>query len=262
MLPVVVPAYAWTLAILVHAVALAVVSLVPLWFGEGLLYGLGAGSGGGYFVWKSVKLYRDPSKENAMANFFASLVQLGLLIAGALARQRRSALVMTRCRISACGAIVLAYLSVASGYAAPASLAARPECSARQGKAGDRSSDRQLYAGRHERSVIGAARLPRQAAGDQPGLHRLQFGLPADHPACHRRRERGGTDDRTGPLQRAHGWLRRAQRYAGAADPVRIDPGHQIAELAGGQRRSPRRSKRCWATSASAIAPWLAASII
>jgi hypothetical protein len=31
-----------------------------------------------------VKLYRVPSKENAMANFFASLVQLALLIAGAL----------------------------------------------------------------------------------------------------------------------------------------------------------------------------------
>ena len=84
MLPVVVPAHAWTLAILAHSVTLAVVSLVPLWFGEGLLYGLGAGIGGGYFVWKSVKLYRVPSKENAMANFFASLVQLGLLIAGAL----------------------------------------------------------------------------------------------------------------------------------------------------------------------------------
>ena len=84
MLPVVVPSHAWTLAILAHSVALAVVALVPLWFGEGLLYGLGAGIGGGYFVWKSVKLYRAPSKENAMANFFASLVQLALLIAGAL----------------------------------------------------------------------------------------------------------------------------------------------------------------------------------
>ena len=84
MLPVVVPAHAWTSAILAHSVALAVVSLVPLWFGEGVLYGLGAGIGGGYFVWKSVVLYRAPSKENAMANFFASLLQLALLIAGAL----------------------------------------------------------------------------------------------------------------------------------------------------------------------------------
>lgn len=84
MLPVVVPDYAWTSAILLHSVALVIVSLVPLWFGAGPLYGLGAGIGGGYFVWKSVKLYRAPSKENAMANFFASLVQLALLIAGAL----------------------------------------------------------------------------------------------------------------------------------------------------------------------------------
>lgn len=84
MLPVVVPDYAWTSAILVHSVALVAVSLVPLWFGAGPLYGLGAALGGSYFVWKSVKLYRAPSKENAMANFFASLVQLALLIAGAL----------------------------------------------------------------------------------------------------------------------------------------------------------------------------------
>ena len=40
--------------------------------------------GGGYFVWKSAVLHRDPSKANAMANFFASLLQLALLIAGAL----------------------------------------------------------------------------------------------------------------------------------------------------------------------------------
>jgi protoheme IX farnesyltransferase len=84
MLPVVAPAHAWTLAILAHSIALFVISLVPLWFGEGLLYGLGAGVGGVYFVWKSVVLYREPSKANAMANFLASLLQLALLVAGAL----------------------------------------------------------------------------------------------------------------------------------------------------------------------------------
>jgi protoheme IX farnesyltransferase len=84
MLPVVAPAHAWTMAILAHAVALLAVSLVPLWFGEGLLYGLGAGVGGGYFVWKSITLYRAPSKANAIANFLASLLQLALLVAGAL----------------------------------------------------------------------------------------------------------------------------------------------------------------------------------
>ena len=84
MLPVVAPAYAWTLAILVHSVALAAISLVPLWFGAGISYGLCAAIGGGYFVWKSILLHRSPSKANAMANFFASLLQLALLIAGAL----------------------------------------------------------------------------------------------------------------------------------------------------------------------------------
>ena len=84
MLPVVVPAHAWTMAILSHAIALTAISLVPLWFGEGPLYGLGAGLGGGYFVWKSFRLYREPSKANAMANFLASLVQLALLVTGAL----------------------------------------------------------------------------------------------------------------------------------------------------------------------------------
>ena len=84
MLPVVAPARAWTLAILAHCVALFVISLVPLWFGEGLFYGLGAAVGGGYFLWKSIKLYIEPTKTHAMQNFLASLVQLALLITGAL----------------------------------------------------------------------------------------------------------------------------------------------------------------------------------
>src|SRR5262245_23976116 len=84
MLPVVAPAYAWTLAVLVHAAALSAISLVPVWYGAGMLYGICAASGGGYFIWKSILLHRDPSKVNAMANFFASLMQLALLIAGAL----------------------------------------------------------------------------------------------------------------------------------------------------------------------------------
>lgn len=84
MLPLITPDYAWTMAILAHTVALAVISIVPLWFGAGPAYGVGAGIGGSYFVWKSIQLYRAPTKANAMANFFASLVQLALLIAGAL----------------------------------------------------------------------------------------------------------------------------------------------------------------------------------
>jgi protoheme IX farnesyltransferase len=84
MLPVVAPTYAWTLAVLTHTIALVGLSLVPLMFGKGLFYGLGAGIGGAYFIAKSVALYRRPTKAAAMKNFFASLVQLSLLVAGAL----------------------------------------------------------------------------------------------------------------------------------------------------------------------------------
>jgi heme o synthase len=82
MLPLVTPAHAWTLAILTHTAALFVISLTPLFCGYGAIYGLGAGVGGGYFLWKSWRLHRDPTKPNAMTNFLASLIQLGLLILG------------------------------------------------------------------------------------------------------------------------------------------------------------------------------------
>jgi protoheme IX farnesyltransferase len=84
MLPIIVPAHAWTLAILTHTAALAVLSLVPLWYGKGWIYGLGAGVGGAFFLWKSIVLMREPSRKNAIANFLASLVQLALLVLGAV----------------------------------------------------------------------------------------------------------------------------------------------------------------------------------
>ena len=82
MLPIVVPARAWTSAVLSHTAALTAISLVPLWYGLGALYGLGAASGGAFFLWKSIQLHRAPTKQNAMANFFASLLQLALLVLG------------------------------------------------------------------------------------------------------------------------------------------------------------------------------------
>lgn len=84
MLPLVAPAYAWTLAIFFHTAALVGVSLAPLWYGKGLFYGLGAGIGGAYFLAKSWRLHRQPTKRNAMDNFLASLLQLALLIVGIL----------------------------------------------------------------------------------------------------------------------------------------------------------------------------------
>ena len=82
MLPVVATTYAWTLAVLAHTVALVAISLVPLAFGMGLFYALGAGIGGAIFLWKSIALFRMPTKATAMANFSASLLQLTLLVLG------------------------------------------------------------------------------------------------------------------------------------------------------------------------------------
>jgi protoheme IX farnesyltransferase len=85
MLPVMVPASAWTLAILGHTLALVALSLLPLWLGKGAAYGLGAGVGGAIFVWTSWRLHLAPTKSNAMRNFFASLIQLTLLLVGVVA---------------------------------------------------------------------------------------------------------------------------------------------------------------------------------
>ena len=85
MLPVVVGDAAAARAILVHAVALVLVSLLPAAFGLGPIYLAGAAAGGGWFVYRSLCLVRDPGPEAAMANFRASLAQLGLLLAAAIA---------------------------------------------------------------------------------------------------------------------------------------------------------------------------------
>jgi protoheme IX farnesyltransferase len=82
MLPNTASRQVWTLTVLLHIVALVAISLIPLWYGQGLVYGLGAGIGGAYFLWAGLKLYLDPGKQTAMASFFASLIQLTLLIAG------------------------------------------------------------------------------------------------------------------------------------------------------------------------------------
>ncbi len=82
MLPGVASQRVWTSAILLHTLALVTISLVPVWYGQGWAYGLCAFAGGAYFLWKSVVLYLAPGQRTAMANFFASLIQLTLLIAG------------------------------------------------------------------------------------------------------------------------------------------------------------------------------------
>jgi len=66
--------------ILGHTILLVAVSLMPMYYGMGWIYFVGALSGGLYFLIKSVQLLRNPTAQAAMSNFYASLVQLSLLL--------------------------------------------------------------------------------------------------------------------------------------------------------------------------------------
>jgi heme o synthase len=67
---------------IVHASTLILVaaSFLPLVFGAGWLVGVGALLGGAHFLRKTRALARAPSRKTAMAAFFASMVQLSLLL--------------------------------------------------------------------------------------------------------------------------------------------------------------------------------------
>lgn len=73
---------AW--AILISTVGLVVTSMMLTMYGMGWSYWLMAAAGGSYFLFRSVQYVRVPSRETAMKNFFASLVQLSLLFIGVL----------------------------------------------------------------------------------------------------------------------------------------------------------------------------------
>jgi heme o synthase len=84
MLPVVYGDRIAARAILAHVVPLVVLSLLPAIWTGGWLYLLCACAGGLLFLQRSIVLVRDPSPRNAIRNFLASLLQLGLLLLGAI----------------------------------------------------------------------------------------------------------------------------------------------------------------------------------
>ena len=83
MLPVVVGEKRAAHIVFLSTVALVAVSILPVFFGAGLIYLIGALAGGLYFVRKAWILARSPSRSTAMGSFFASLVQLSLLLVAA-----------------------------------------------------------------------------------------------------------------------------------------------------------------------------------
>ncbi len=85
MLPVVVGDAKAAKVILAHTVALVAASLLPFVFGLGLVYLALAVIGGWVFLEKSIALVRAPGPAAALANFKASLLQLSLILVGAMA---------------------------------------------------------------------------------------------------------------------------------------------------------------------------------
>lgn len=81
MLPVVVGPRRAASIVLASTVALFAASLLPLAYGAGPVYAVGALAGGLHFVRKSWQLARNPGRATAMGSFFASLVQLSVLLA-------------------------------------------------------------------------------------------------------------------------------------------------------------------------------------
>ncbi|HEY5645281.1 MAG TPA: heme o synthase [Pseudomonadales bacterium] len=84
MLPVLRGDAATAKVILLSTMLLVGVSLLPVFLGMGALYLTGALAGGGYFLYRSVVLWRQPSASNAIGCFLASWVQLGLLMVVAI----------------------------------------------------------------------------------------------------------------------------------------------------------------------------------
>lgn len=85
MLPVVVGNARAAQIVFASTVALVGASLLPVFFGAGLIYFAGALAGGGHFIRKAWQLARAPSRKTALSSFHASLAQLSLLLLAAMA---------------------------------------------------------------------------------------------------------------------------------------------------------------------------------
>jgi protoheme IX farnesyltransferase len=82
MLPVVIGPERAARVVYGNAIALVLVSLLPLAFGAGIAYAAGALLGGAHFIRKTRALAQAPTRKTALAAFFASMVQLSVLLAG------------------------------------------------------------------------------------------------------------------------------------------------------------------------------------
>jgi len=84
MLPVVIGNRRTAVVVMGNTLILVGISILPFFYGLSWLYLAGALSGGGYFIYRNVQMIFDPSPKIAMKSFLASLVQLMLVLIGAV----------------------------------------------------------------------------------------------------------------------------------------------------------------------------------
>ena len=84
MLPVIIGNRRCAEVVMVNTLMLVGISILPFFYGLGWIYLAGAVSGGAYFLYHNYLMIRDPAPRVAMKSFFASLLQLVLLLVGAV----------------------------------------------------------------------------------------------------------------------------------------------------------------------------------
>lgn len=84
MLPVLVGNQAAARVVLVNTILLVAASIAPVWFGMGAVYLVAALVGGALFLRANLRLIANPDRHTAMASFHASLLQLTLVLSGAM----------------------------------------------------------------------------------------------------------------------------------------------------------------------------------
>ncbi|MEE8364694.1 MAG: heme o synthase [Gammaproteobacteria bacterium] len=84
MLPVVIGNRRTAIVVMGNTLILVGISILPFFYGMSWLYLSAALSGGGYFIYHNYLMILDPAPKVAMKSFFASLVQLAILLIGAV----------------------------------------------------------------------------------------------------------------------------------------------------------------------------------
>ena len=84
MLPVIIGNRRCAEVVMLNTLILVALSIMPFFYGLGWIYLMSAIAGGGYFLYLNYAMIRNPVPRVAMRSFFASLLQLVLLLVGAV----------------------------------------------------------------------------------------------------------------------------------------------------------------------------------